>query len=106
MIVNISNDTYNLPDGTYLASVKSIQGYDDEKKALVKLELESTGETFIKTYDTSELGEYPWGALLKALDTNETDNLIGHKIEFVIKNHTSQKSGAVFSNIKQIRLIE
>lgn len=105
MQVTISNETFNVPDGTYRAEIKSFLGYNDDTKVLVKLELES-GDVLIKTYDVSDLGEYPWSSIFKALNTTNTDDLVGHKVEFEIKNNTSKKTNLEFSNIKRIRLID
>lgn len=106
MIVPITNEVFNVPDGTYAAEIKSILGYSDNTKALIKLELYETGEVLVKTYDVDELGTYPWNCIFKALDTTDTDTLVGHKVELEIKNNTSKKTGLDFSNIKKIRLID
>ncbi|MCR4645340.1 MAG: hypothetical protein K5695_08025 [Oscillospiraceae bacterium] len=105
MIVEVSNETFYVPDGTYTAEIKSILGYSDNTKALVKLELE-TGEVLVKTYDADELGAYPWNSVFKALNTTDTDDLVGHHVELEIKNAISKKTGHEFANIKKIRLID
>lgn len=105
MLIDFPNETYNVPDGTYRAEIKACLGYDENAKALVKLELDS-GETFVKAYDASELGQYPWSVLFKELNTQDTDDLIGHKVEIEVKNNTSKQTGLTFSNIKKIHLID
>ena len=105
MLVNITNEVLNVPDGTYNAEIKSILGYSDNTKALIKLELEN-GDVLVKTYDADELGTYPWNSVFKALNTADTDDLVGHKVELEVKNNTSKKTGLEFSNIKKVRLID
>lgn len=105
MIVNISNETFNVPNGTYTAEIKSICSYSDDTKVLMKLELDN-GDVLIKIYDANELGTFPWNGIFKTLNTTDTDDLIGHKVELEIKNNISQKSNLEFSNIKRIRLID
>ena len=110
MRISISNETLNVADGVYEATIASIICYDpdengDNKKALVKLDL-STGEVLVKNYATSELGEHPWSTLFKALNTEETDDLVGLDVEIEIKNNKSKTTGTVFSNIRKIKLIE
>ena len=41
-----------------------------------------------------------------AVDSDELDDLAGLKIEFVIQNNQSKKTGATFSNIRKIKVIE
>ena len=107
MLINISNETFTVPDGTYIAEIKSAICYNDNTKVMIKLELESeSSEVLVKTYDADELGTYPWNGVFKALNTTDTDNLVGHKVELEIKNNTSKKTNLEFSNIKKIRLID
>lgn len=105
MLINVTTETFNVPDGTYRAVIKNFCGYNDDTKALLKLELES-GEVFVKTYDASEVGKYPWNVVFNALNTKDTNDLIGHKVEVEIQNNTSKKNNFEFSNIKRIRLID
>lgn len=105
MIVKIEKEKFNVPDGTYRAVIRNFCGYNDDAKALLKLELES-GDVFVKTYDASEVGKYPWNVVFNALNTKDTNDLIGHKVEVEIQNNISKKSNLEFSNIKRIRLID
>ena len=109
MRISISNETLNVADGVYEATIASITGYDpdengDNKKALVKLNL-STGDVLIKNYKKTELEQYPWSTLFKALNTVETDDLVGLDVEIEIKNNKSKTTGTVFSNIRKIKKI-
>lgn len=63
------------------------------------------GTIFIKFYPTEELSRYPWANLFKALNTDNTDDLIGKSVEFEISNNASKKTDYVFSNIKKIKLL-
>ena len=109
MKIPISNETLNVADGVYEATIASITGYDpdengDNKKALVKLNL-STGEVLVKNYAANELGQYPWSTLFKAMNTDETDDLVGLNVEIKIENKKAPDSGTVFSNIRKIKKI-
>ena len=107
MQINLTKDTFNVPDGADIAEIKSAICYNDNTKVMMKLALESeSGEVLIKTYDADELGTYPWNGVFKALNTTDTDDLIGHKVELEIKNNTSKKTNLEFSNIKKIHLID
>ena len=40
MLINVANEKFNIPDGTYTAEIKAFLGYSDDTKVLVKLELD------------------------------------------------------------------
>ena len=110
MLVNISNETFNVADGTYTATILSVKEYqpDDNgkfSKVIMKLEL-NTGEILVKFYNRDDLEKLPWSSLFKALNTYDTDDLVDKTIELVVKNNTSKSSGTVFSNIKRVKLKE
>ena len=104
MIVEVSNETFYVPDGTYTAVIKRFLSYSDNTKVLVKIELD-TGDVLVKAYDVDVLGAYPWNAVFKALNNTNTDDLVGRKVEIEIKNNTSKKTELEYSNIKKIRLL-
>ena len=105
MLVNITDEKFIVPDGTYRAEIKTFLGYSDNTKVLVKLALDN-GDVLVKTYDADEVGGHPWNSVFKALNTNDTDDLVGKMIEIEVKNNTSKKTGLEFSNIKKVRLID
>ena len=104
-INNISNEVINIEDGTYKGIISDVISYENNNKVLMKIALNECDMTFIKFYYTDELGEYPWNTVFKALDSNDTDDLVDKSIKFEVVNHTSDKTGTVFSNIKKIKLV-
>ncbi|MCM1508476.1 MAG: hypothetical protein NC177_15305 [Ruminococcus flavefaciens] len=104
MKIEIVNEVINLEDGSYTAVIKDIIGYEENNKVLIKFTLED-GTIFIKFYLTEELSRYPWSNLFKALNTDNTDDLIGKSVEFEISNNASKKTDYVFSNIKKLKLV-
>lgn len=105
MLINVTNEKFNIPDGTYTAEIKAFLGYSDDTKVLVKLELDN-GDVLVKTYDAEEVGGHPWNCLFKALNTNDTNDLVGKMVEIEVKNNTSKKTGLEFSNIRKVHLID
>ena len=105
MLINVTNEKFNIPDGTYTAEIKAFLGYSDDTKVLVKLELDN-GDVLVKTYDAEEAGGHPWNCLFKALNTNDTNDLVGKMVEIEVKNNTSKKTGLEFSNIRKVHLID
>ena len=65
MKVNVTDEKFNIPDGTYIAKIEAFQGYSDDTKVLVKLKL-NNGDVLVKTYDTDEVGGQPWNSVFKA----------------------------------------
>ena len=104
MKVKISNDVLAVEDGTYTATIDTIQEYGDEGRILLKLLL-SDNRMLLKFYKLDDLGAYPWSTLFRALNSNDTDDLIGQKVEIEIVNNVSKISGNEFCNIRKIRLI-
>lgn len=84
--------------------IENIIGFKDNNKVLVKFKLEDE-RIFNKFYQTEELTRYPWSNLFKALNTNNTDDLIGKSVQFEILNNASKKTDYVFSNIKKLKLV-
>lgn len=102
MNIEIVNEVTNLENGKYKAVIEQIIGFEKNNKALVKFALED-GRIFIKFYQTEELARYPWADLFKALDTTNTNDLIGKSVQFEISNHVSEKTGYEFSNVKKLK---
>ncbi|MDE5765344.1 MAG: hypothetical protein K2I00_10375 [Ruminococcus sp.] len=104
MNIEIVNEITNLEDGNYEAVIEDIIGYEENNKALIKFTLDD-GRIFIKFYQTEELARYPWSNIFKALNTSNTDDLIGKSVQFEISNHVSKKTDYIFSNIKKLKLV-
>ena len=104
MKVNITNEVLSVEDGTYSAVIDTVQPYGNEGGILVRLSL-SDGRTLIKFYKLDDLGSYPWNNLFRALNSEDTDDLIGKKVEIEIVNSISKVSGNEFCNIRKAKLI-
>lgn len=104
MEINILDEVTNLENGKYKAVIESIIGFEENNKALVKFNLED-GRIFIKFYQIEELAKYPWSNIFKALNTTNTEDLIGKSVQFEISNHVSEKTGYEFSNVKKLKLV-
>ena len=104
MKVQISNEVLAVEDGTYSAVIDTVQPYGDANGILIKLRLDDS-RTLVKFYKLDDLGAYPWSTLFRALNSNDTDDLIGQKVEIEIVNNVSKISGNEFCNIRKIRLI-
>ncbi len=104
MEIKILDEVLNLKNGEYKAVIENIIGFKNNNKVLVKFKLEDE-RIFNKFYQTEELTRYPWSNLFKALNTNNTDDLIGKSVQFEILNNASKKTDYVFSNIKKLKLV-
>ena len=66
--------------------------------------------TFVKFISAKELGGHRWRSVFKALDTNDSDVLIGHTFEFSVKNEKVKRRGGgehiTFCNIKSVSLVK
>ena len=104
MKIQLSNEVLAVEDGTYSAVIDTVQPYGNEGGILVRLSL-SDGRTLIKFYKLDDLGSYPWNTLFRALNSNDTDDLVGKNVEIEVVNVVSRVSGNEFCNIRKIRLI-
>ena len=91
MQIDLINETSVLDDGTYSGIVKEIFTYqkgDGELCACIEISLQDDDLVFVNFVDdpVRRFGSYPWSSVFKALNTIETDDLIGKEIEFEIKN--------------------
>ncbi len=103
MKINVCEEVTNLENGTYTAEIDTINEYEN-KKLLMKLILEDK-TIFVKFFESEKLAQYSWNNIFKALNTDDTDDLIGKIIEFEIVNKKSEKNGYEFSNIKKVKLV-
>lgn len=104
MEINVLDEVMNLENGEYKAVIENIIGFKNNNKVLVKFKLEDK-RIFNKFYQTEELTRYPWSNLFKALNTTNTDDLIGKSVQFEISNNISKNTGYEFSNVKKLKLV-
>ena len=104
MKIELSNEVLAVEDGTYNATVDTVLPYGDDSGILMKLALED-GRVLITFTTVKRLGEYPWGDVFRALDTDDTDDLIGEAVEITVENTVSETSGNSFCNIKRVKLV-
>ena len=103
MKIEISNEVLSVEDGKYIAVIDDIHEYGEEGKILIKLKIEKENETLLSFSNMDALGRYPWSNVFKALNTNDTDDLIGQSVEFEVKNE--EKGGNYYCNIKKITVV-
>lgn len=103
MKITLINETFFVDDGTYSAVITDLFEYADDKLCM-KLELDDK-TILVKFYNLKELGAYPWSDVFRALDSTDTDDLIGQNVEITVVNTTSKKTGKEFCNIKKVKLI-
>lgn len=102
MKINVTNELFALENGRYTGTITSVYPLNKECM-MIKIALES-GDTFVTFRETRIFGEYPFSVLFKALDTDDTDTLVGQKVNFEIKNNKSKNTGKIFSNIRKISI--
>ncbi|MDE6833394.1 MAG: hypothetical protein K2J39_03980 [Ruminococcus sp.] len=103
MKVEFSNDVLSVEDGNYNAVIDSIHEYGDGDKVLIKLNIEKENVTLINFTNIDALGRYPWNNVFKALNTDNTDDLIGKKVEIRVENN--EKGDTCYCNIKKVTLV-
>ena len=108
MKIKLTNETNYLDDGTYTATIQNVFEFPkgDGTSICIEFALSDAENTvFTKFYNdpVKRLGSYPWSAVFKALNSSETSDLIGQKVEIEVKNNT--KDDRTYSNIKKITLI-
>lgn len=99
----MKKEVTNLADGTYNGSISHIFPFikDGTQRFGIVFDLDDDDKTEFTYFTTAEnLVNYPWVLVLKALNTDDTDDLIGKNYEFTIKNNT--KNDKTFSNITKI----
>ena len=109
MIIELSNETTYLDDGTYIATIQNVFEFQkgEDQCICIEFALDDEDHTlFTKFYDDPAkwLGSYPWSSLFRAIDSRDTNDLIGKHVEFEIKNNN--KNDLSFSNIKKIKLVD
>ncbi len=104
MKVKMSDEILAVEDGTYKVTVDAILPYGDDGGVLMKLALED-GKILIHFTTLKRLGEYPWSDVFRALNTDDTDDLIGTEVEITVENNVSETSGNSFCNVKRVKLV-
>ncbi len=109
MLVNLTNDVIYLEDGTYTGTIQNVfEFYKGDNQCIgIEFALKDDKNTvFTKFYDepAQKLGEYSWNTVFRAINSNDMADLVGHDVEFTVKNNT--KNGVTYSNIKKIKLIQ
>lgn len=104
MKIELSNEVLSVEDGTYKATVDTILPYGDDGGVLMKFALDD-GRMLISFTTVKRLGEYPWSDVFRALDTDDTDDLIGTAVEITVENTVSESSGNSYCNVKRVRLV-
>lgn len=101
--IKVNKDLTNLKNGSYTGKiVKAVLC----KSGKVMLKIALPDDTFfVSFYDEETFGQYPFNYLFMAVDSDELEDIVDLKIEFDILNNTSKKTGAVFSNIRKIKVI-
>ena len=103
MKIEFSNEVLSVEDGKYIAVIDNIHKYGNEDKVLIKLKIEEENVTLLSFSNMDALGRYPWNNVFKALNTDDTDDLIGQSVEFEVKNE--EKGGNCYCNIKNVKLV-
>ncbi len=103
MKIEFSNEVLSVEDGKYTAVIDGIHEYGEEGRILIKLKIEQENVTLINFTSMDALGRYPWNNVFKALNTDDTDDLIGQSVEFEVKNE--EKGGNCYCNIKNVKLV-
>ena len=103
MKIEFSNEVLSVEEGKYTAVIDGIHEYGKEGKILIKLNIENEDKTLINFTNMEALGRYPWNNVFKALNTDDTDDLIGESVEFEVKNE--EKGGNCYCNIKNVKLV-
>ena len=103
MKIEFSNEVLSVEEGKYTAVIDGIHKYGEEGKILIKLNIENEDKTLINFTSMDALGRYPWNNVFKALNTDDTDDLIGQSVEFEVTNE--EKGGNCYCNIKNVKLV-
>lgn len=108
MKIELTNETNYLDNGTYTATIQNVFEFPkgDDTSIGIEFALNDAEHTvFTKFYNdpVKRLGSYPWNTVFKALNSDDTADLIGRKVKFEIKNNT--KNDLTYTNIKKITLI-
>ena len=103
MKIEFSNEVLSVENGKYTAVIDGIHEYGEEGKILIKLKIEEENKTLINFTNMDALGRYPWNNVFKALNTDDTDDLIGQSVEFEVKNE--EKGDNCYCNIKNVKLV-
>lgn len=102
--IHVNKDVTTLANGDYVGTIDKAV-LCNSGKVMLKIAIED-GTFFVSFHSADDFGKYPFNYLFMAVDSDELDDLAGLKIEFVIQNNQSKKTGATFSNIRKIKVIE
>ncbi len=108
MKVTIVNEVTSLSDGEYTGIIRNVFEFQKNGNPQIGIEFaidDDTHTVFTKFYDEPErrLGMFPWNTVFRALDSDDTNDLIGQNVTFQIVNQN--KNGKEYSNIKSIALL-
>lgn len=103
MKIDLNNEVLSVENGTYTGIIDTIQSYGDDDRILMKIML-TDGITLVKFYKSEDLGSYPWSNIFRALNTDDTDDLISKTVEIEVVNSVSKTTGSEFCNIKKVKL--
>ncbi len=106
MDVKVITEVEEIEDGTYDAVLTNAFEYT-EGELCMKFTLENDKENriFVKFYKREDFETRSWSSVFKALDTSNTDDLIGNKFRLEVKNNKSKTTGKNFCNIRKIEVI-
>lgn len=102
MRIEICNEVLSVPNGTYSAEIIEVFEYTEER---ICMKLKIGKEVLVKFFKGTELSSYPWSGVFRALDSTDTDDLMGRNVEITVANNTSKKTGKEFCNIKKVKLL-
>ncbi len=95
------NETFNLDDGKYTGIITDAFFYSDDR-VMIKIKLPDK-KIFLIATDAERVERYPFSRLLMQADIQYIEDLEGLKVDFAVKNNTSE-SGIIYSNVKKISL--
>ena len=106
MKINLTNEVMTIEDSTYQMIISDIFEYKEDNICM-KLTLinDPDKRVFVKFYTAEELSIRPWSNVFKALDTDDTDDLIDKTVEIEVVNNKSRTTGKEFCNIKKVKLV-
>lgn len=101
--LNPVNESFSLDDGNYVGVITDAFFYTDEN-IMLKISLPGS-RTFLTVTTADKIERHPYSQLLSQANAVYVEDLVGLKVEFVIKNNTAE-SGETYSNIKRISIAE
>ncbi len=107
MKINVRNEVVEIENGTYNVVIDEIFQYN-ENNICMKFSIlnDPKNMIFVQFLPIEKLESYPWINVFKALETNDTDDLIGHTFKIEVVNNKSKTTGKEFCNIKKVTVVE